>query len=104
MGTKIATCCYCGTRAVLKFDRIRHELVCSACGAPLHEMKAMPLPARPAGAKPAPRPSAPVRMKRWDREDEDRAYRDRHRKGRRRKSWMRWAAEEVWDVVEDIFD
>ena len=106
MGTKIATCCYCGTRAVLSFDRIRHELTCAACGAPLHEMKAMPVPARPVGAKPAPKPSAPVRMKRWDRDGDDDDKRRRHwpRKGKRRKSWLNRAAEELWDAVEDIFD
>lgn len=42
MGKKIATCCYCGTRAVLVLDETRHELTCSACGAPLHDMKFMP--------------------------------------------------------------
>ncbi|MEM6308225.1 MAG: hypothetical protein AAF701_09600, partial [Pseudomonadota bacterium] len=42
-GQKIATCCYCGTRAalVLKGD-IQHELACSSCGAPLHNLKHMP--------------------------------------------------------------
>ena len=104
MGTKIATCCYCGTRAVLRFDRARHELACSACAAPLHEMKAMPLPARPFGVKPAPKAAAPMRLKRRDREDEDRGRYRHHRKGHRRKGWARWAAEELWDVVEDIFD
>lgn len=37
---KIATCCYCGTRAalVLTGDN-RHELSCSSCGAALHNLK-----------------------------------------------------------------
>ena len=37
---KIVTCCYCGTRAALVLrGRDRHELTCSACGAPLHDLK-----------------------------------------------------------------
>ena len=70
---KIATCCYCGTRAalVLRGDS-RHELSCAACGAPLHEMKAMPCDAQERGkaqatgrafsslATPPPSPSRPA--------------------------------------------
>ncbi|GGE46739.1 hypothetical protein [Actibacterium pelagium] len=52
MATKIATCCYCGTRAALKLvGHVQHELACSACGAPLHEIKQMPLE-RPVKVKP----------------------------------------------------
>lgn len=43
-GRKIATCCYCGTRAVLVLDRVRHELACAGCGAPLHDLKSLPQP------------------------------------------------------------
>lgn len=91
---KIATCCYCGTRAALVFkDNGRHELACSACGAPLHELKQMPVSPRPKEqvkpvhvpickeAKPKPK-----------------------KKKKRRKSWSRRFAEELFDVVEDIFD
>ncbi len=38
-GTKVATCCYCGTRAALVLrGKQRHELSCASCGAPLHNM------------------------------------------------------------------
>ena len=41
--TKIATCNYCGTRAALVLSgEVRHELACSGCGAPLHDLKLMP--------------------------------------------------------------
>ena len=41
---KIATCCYCGTRAVLVLrGKERHELSCSSCGAPLHDLKMLPI-------------------------------------------------------------
>ena len=36
MTTKIATCCYCGTRTALTLTaRHGHELACGRCGAPL---------------------------------------------------------------------
>ncbi len=37
--TKIATCCYCGARATLAMDKLRQELVCSACGAPIQNIE-----------------------------------------------------------------
>ena len=41
---KIATCCYCGARSVLRLTaRDGHELACGSCGAPLHEMKPIKL-------------------------------------------------------------
>jgi len=98
---KIATCCYCGTRAALVLDRARHELVCSSCGAPLHELKMLPkAPDRataPAAtpARPEPRrralPASALRGKKV-------------KKSRKKKSFGRWAMDELWDVVEDIFD
>ena len=103
---KIATCCYCGTRAVLVLDRARHELSCSACGAPLHDMKMMPQAkaepvARPAPAVSLPRAKAKTRS-RPDYEDRRKPY--RKEKKRKRKPLTRKLFEELWDVVEDIFD
>lgn len=47
MGPKIATCCYCGTRAALKLSGdVQHELACASCGAPLHDIKQMPIKSR----------------------------------------------------------
>jgi hypothetical protein len=44
---KIATCCYCGSRAALFLGgEDRHELACSNCGAPLHELKMLRTDAR----------------------------------------------------------
>lgn len=100
---KIATCCYCGTRAALVMRAEgRHELSCAACGAPLHEMKMLPCaklaaaPARPErpAAKPAraqkpayrPSPKRPVKRR------------------KPRKKLFKKVFEEIWDVVEDIFD
>ena len=92
---KIATCCYCGTRAALRLDRERHELVCSACGAPLHEMKTLRTGHEEARhhdlVKPSPvRGTLPEKAKR--------------RKPKKRKSLGRKLFSEAFDLIEDIFD
>lgn len=106
MTPKIATCSYCSTRAALVLDRGRHELICASCGAPLHEMKALHKPvtraAAPTGrARPMPLPRqdyGPVRAP-------DRSPKPKSRKARKpRKGFGRRMFEEIWDVVEDIFD
>lgn len=94
--TKIATCCYCGTRAalVLRGEK-RHELACSSCGAPLHDMKLLKAPQTapaPVAAKPTARmrPSYPPR-----------------RKKKQRKRGLRWHLKQVaelFDDIEDLFD
>lgn len=98
MTTKIATCCYCGSRTMLKLTaRQGHELACGRCGAPLHEMKALKLePGRP--SRRASAVADPVQD--WRREE---AYRPRKKKKRRKPLWSR-ALEEAFDVIEDIFD
>jgi hypothetical protein len=101
-GTKIATCCYCGTRAALVLrGRERHELSCANCGAPLHDMKM--LRADHAGGRETSRTSPvrtgpmaePARMPHPD---------PRRRKGKTRKSFGRRVLEEAFDLIEDIFD
>lgn len=92
---KIATCCYCGTRAALTLrGRERHELACSNCGAPLHEMKMLKVPPR----------EKPRRTHRGY--PSDRPWKDDRPKRRRKpkKSFTRRALEELWDIAEDIFD
>ncbi|MEO1329424.1 MAG: hypothetical protein AAFW46_07170 [Pseudomonadota bacterium] len=101
--TKIATCCYCGTRDALCLrtlaqDRGRRGLACRACGAPLHVMKALKTapPAKPdrpkARAAPRPQPARPA---------------PKPRKKKRSFHWGRWAADqidELFDEIEDLFD
>ena len=96
--TKIATCCYCGTRAALVLKgKERHELACSGCGAPLHEMKW--LKERPAMPVPA---AAPVRQNGgWHGQMRSAK---KKKKPKKRKSFSRKFAEELFDFVEDIFD
>ncbi len=111
---KIATCCYCGTRAALVLrGNSRHELSCAACGAPLHEMKSIPAAVQERG-KPQPRPAKSRRAAPHpfdvSRDDEDRRRAEQEqdrlpaRRRKRRKPFLRKAFEEIWDVVEDILD
>lgn len=44
---KIATCCYCGTKAALVLrGKDSHELSCGSCGALLHDLKRLPVEPR----------------------------------------------------------
>ena len=96
---KIATCCYCGTRAalVLSGDKT-HELACSSCGAPLHNLKQIPV-ARQAAPTPVARAAGTPRGA-----VERRKVEDKPRKKQRKSRIGRKLLEELWDVVEDIFD
>jgi hypothetical protein len=107
MGPKIATCSYCGTRAALVFDEGLHELTCRACGAPLHEMKAMPQDPDRKSKKVKRTPVTVVERRRSaPPADDRREWRDwpAKRRPKRRKPLARRMLEEIWDVVEDIFD
>ncbi|WP_170769182.1 hypothetical protein [Ruegeria lacuscaerulensis] len=85
--SKIATCCYCGTRAALVLKgKQRHELSCSSCGAPLHDLKMVPK-----RKLPEPKP--------------DRRYeKPRKAKKKKKKGVFSRVFDEAWDVIEDIFD
>ncbi|MTI01733.1 hypothetical protein E1297_37585 [Roseibium sp. RKSG952] len=89
--SKIATCCYCGTRAalVLKGSQ-RHELSCSSCGAPLHDMKMIPK------SKVSDSSSA--------RSGAGKAQFEKKKKKKKKKGLFSRALDEAWDVIEDIFD
>jgi hypothetical protein len=93
---KIATCCYCGTRAALTLTgKTRHELACSTCGAPLHTLKMLKQSA----------PKEPPKPKGYGLVKPEPQKRTRPKKRpKRRKSFMAKLFEEVWDEIEDIFD
>lgn len=91
---KIATCCYCGTRAALVLTGGRHELSCAGCGAPLHEMKMLREVAKPQKKK-AKRPSYGPR---------DLPLPPKAKKKKKRKSMFSRLLDEAWDAVEDIVD
>ncbi|MCR9107288.1 hypothetical protein [Marivita sp. XM-24bin2] len=105
-GTKIATCCYCGTRAALVLKgKTRHELSCSACGAPLHDMKMLrsdtgekSAPAHRHASTPKTASTAPFGA--WD----GKSGGSKKKKPKKRKTLTRRFFEEAFDVIEDIFD
>lgn len=98
--TKIATCCYCGTKAALVLrGKDRHELSCSNCGAPLRALKMLPLhPDR--STAPAATPARPAQ---GARKRPERAV-SRPKKRRDKNSLPRKMLSGLWDVLEDIVD
>ncbi|MDA5556171.1 hypothetical protein [Shimia sp. MMG029] len=117
--SKIATCCYCGTRAalVLRGDT-RHELSCANCGAPLHDLKHLRVapPAQQALAhrpkskdkRDKPRKSKPVSYAAYggspEKAADKKSEKYKKRPAKKKKSTMRWFLKEAFDVIEDIFD
>jgi hypothetical protein len=100
--TKIATCCYCGTRAALVLDQSRHELSCSSCGAPLHDMKRLPTERNSDRVKNS---SYVPGVTDFAKKARARPYNPPRRKyAKKRKGLMRHLIEEAFDVIEDIFD
>lgn len=96
---KIATCCYCGTKAALTLGRKdRVELVCRACGAPISVLK-------PLKASPPPKPT-PQRSPARERETFAAAPPRKRRKKseKRRRGGLRATIEELIDELDDVFD
>lgn len=91
---RVATCCYCGRRTVLREAAGGHLLVCGSCGAPLTAMKRLTPGRAEAVASHAPRATAkpipPRKMK--------------ARKAKKRKPLWRKMAEDIWDELEDLLD
>lgn len=93
--TKVATCCYCGTRAALVLrGETRHELSCTACGAPLQNLKAIPVDRTRASQK------APFRHGTGQRT----AHVKPKKRHRKRKSLSRRLLSDAFDLIEDILD
>ena len=103
--TKIATCCYCGTRAALVLKgEASHELACSSCGAPLHDLKKLRSDAVDKAAHKVPRKGrkghrtaaqSPLDLV-------ERALRKTKKKKAKRK--RKGLLHEAFDLIEDIFD
>lgn len=89
MAEKIATCCYCNATTVFSLrDKGRQELACSACGAPLSNLKAVPQSAQPAQKAESKKPAKSQKKK----------------KTKKKRSPGQRLFAEVVDFVEDIFD
>lgn len=96
MTPKIATCCYCGTRAALSLSgETRHELACSNCGAPLHEMKMLR-----SDAEKTRNASRPISVREKSPKHDSR----KRKKKKKSKSLSRRFMEEMFDSAEDLFD
>ena len=99
---KIATCCYCGTKAALVLrGKDKHELTCSKCGAPLRALKMLPKQPDQQAAPTTPRFRSGDR-KRIFKHPTHRVERSKKRK--KSKSFGRRVMSEIWDAVEDIVD
>lgn len=102
MHTKIATCCYCGTRAalVLKGD-VTHELACASCGAPLHDMKHLRV-------KDSDRPKKAGPKRATGRDPLAHVDRRVKKKTKTRKKTKKGLAhrflDDAFDLLDDIFD
>ena len=94
---KIATCCYCGTKAALVLrGKDSHELSCGTCGAPLHDQKRLPV--EPRAKTPKKRPNDP-----WHPVSQKPTKKMKPQKKLKKKkgfSFMKAA----FDVIEDVFD
>ena len=89
--TKIATCCYCGTKSALVLrGKDKHELSCGNCGAPLRSLKMLPA----SQARPVSPP----------KQDKQRSAPARPKKRRKGKSFGRRVFSEIWDVIEDVVE
>ncbi len=94
---KIATCCYCGTRAMLvPAQGNRHTLSCGSCGAPLQQIKR--LRTERVMSKPTATSVSEKTVKR------PKVQKPKKVSKRRRKGIWAKLVEEAWDTVEDIFD
>nr|WP_170331621.1 hypothetical protein [Ruegeria arenilitoris] len=88
--SKIATCCYCGTRAALVLKgKQRHELSCSSCGAPLHDLKMVP---------------KRKLVEKQTKRDMGKFAGSPKKKKKKNKGVFSRVLDEAWDVIEDIFD
>lgn len=99
MPAKIATCCYCGTRAALVLKGAgRRELSCASCGAPLHDLKHM---ARPKSEKPLQK-SRPIKQVAATKAKSPKKKPEK--KYKKRKGLWAKVLDEAWDAIEDVFD
>nr|WP_306432331.1 hypothetical protein [Tropicibacter sp. Alg240-R139] len=80
----------------------RHELSCSTCGAPLHDLK-MLRQAKPDAAAISHLPK-PKSKKAKGKSDWHEKPRNKLKKAKKRKGLMSRVLDEAWDAIEDIFD
>lgn len=100
---KIATCCYCGTRAALVLrGRETHELACSRCGAPLHDLKKLPIDRE--GDRELVERRRPAPAARTPYANAEYLPSKPRKKPKKRRRLVKKIFEEAFDILEDIFD
>ena len=95
---------------MLVLDSQRHELACSSCGAPLHDLKAMPMPSGKAAKPSVVHSSQPVGKKKKKSQYQGVDYasalgkQGKRKSGKRKKTNGYKALKKLWDVIEDVID
>lgn len=102
--TKIATCCHCGSTTALQLLPGQHELSCASCGAPLRNLKMLPKSSKTSRKKTKAVSHAPELRRFAEPDRAHAAKRVKPRKVKKRKGWLKDIAEELFDLVEDVFD
>lgn len=91
-------------------DQSHHALACASCGAPLRNLKQLPKPApRRNAVTHQPRPQGFAKITPVEKVREAKPSKPpKRRKAKNRKGWFgkkfKDLAEDIFDVVEDIFD
>lgn len=107
--TKLATCCYCGTRATFVFaDNGPQNLSCGSCGAPLKEFELLNVQEVPDQPKKnsttaAEKPKS-SKSRGLDFDDFADDLKDALKSKKKRKKKKKSVFGEVFDFIEDIFD
>ncbi len=106
--TAIATCNYCGARAALVLSgTTSHELACSSCGAPLHNLKKLKSGQVDAAAHRPPRKGrkgARIDGHSTPLAQFEAALRKPKKRKHQKKSTGRKLFGEAFDLLGDIFD
>ena len=100
--SKIVTCCYCGARAALVLPKHgRHELACSRCGAPLNNLKTLPVAKTGDGEliRRSPIRAAKPRILKKSKKNSF-----KRKKLKNNFNFLKIFFEETFDFIEDIFD
>lgn len=103
--TKVSTCCYCGNRTALVLDEGHHELVCGSCGAPLHDLKMLPMKNVGRGHRELVQdPVSPGKPKKSKSKYKQKKHKrekpfSTERKRKRSSFWS-----EAFDLIEDLID
>lgn len=78
---------------------VRHELACASCGAALHNLKML------RKDKNVSRDASQILIERIRRDkSKPSPRRRRKKKAKPRRSYARWALNEAFETLEDIFD